>query len=191
MIEALLAYFNTFTSLTAEEVAYVKANIPIQHLQKQEVLLETGEVSRAFYFVIEGCIRLYYTVDGEEKTAFFYVKEDFVSSYESFTKQLPAKHDLQAIEPSVVAVISTDVAQDLLMRFPRFEFLARIMMEKELIICQEIIATFITMSPEERYQHLLKQRPDLVQRIPQYYLATYLGVKPESLSRIRKRIIKD
>jgi CRP-like cAMP-binding protein len=76
----------------------------------------------------------------------------------------------------------------LLEQIPKLELLARLVMEEELSIYQEIIASLITLSPQERYNKLIKKDPKLVQRIPQYYLATYLGITPESLSRIRKRI---
>ena len=72
--------------------------------------------------------------------------------------------------------------------FPKFDFLARVMMEEELIVCQDIISSFITLNAEKRYLKLLEKNDQALQRIPQYHLATFLGVTPETLSRIRKRI---
>lgn len=189
IINTLLSHLNQFIKLEDTEVLYLKSHIPIQTFPKNTYLLKEGSISKAFYFIIKGCVRLFYTVDGEEKTAFFYTENKFVSSYESFTKQLPSKHNLQCIEPTTVAVITVEAAQKLLEFSPKFEFLARIMMEEELIVYQNIISTFITLSNEQRYLHLLETEPELMQRIPQYYLATYLGVRPETLSRIRKRLV--
>jgi CRP-like cAMP-binding protein len=155
---------------------------------KNEFLLKAGEVSKEFYFLSEGCVRLFYYSNGEEKTGYFYTENSFVSSYESYTKQVPAKHNLQAIENCKLVVVTLEAAMQLLAFSPKFDALARTLMEEELIIYQEMIANFITKDAEGRYQELLDTKSELLQRIPQYHLATYLGVTPETLSRIRKRL---
>ena len=188
MIEKLITYFEQQVSLSGEERGIIKKHIPVRVIEKHEDLLKAGEISSEFYFVIEGCIRLYYINNHEDKTGFFYTENDFVSSYESFTKRVPSKNNLQALEQTKVAVVTHETAYRILELFPKFEFLARIAMEQELSIYQEIIAGFITSTPEQRYLYLQSTKPELIQRIPQYYLATYLGVAPETLSRIRKRI---
>lgn len=189
MLLHLISYLEQYTSLNQEEKDYLHEHIPVKTLNKGHLLLEEGQVSTAFYFILEGAVRLYYNTGIEEKTAFFYFENMFVSSYESFTKQTPSKHNVQCIEPSQVAVISFETAYALLERFPKFEFLARIIMEEELIVCQEIISSFVTLNAEKRYLQLVESKSPLLQRIPQYQLATFLGVTPETLSRIRKRII--
>lgn len=188
MINSLISFLKNYSELTDEEVAFLSANLESKQYNKDDILLKENEVSNAFFFVVSGCIRLYYMVDGEEKTAFFYTENKFVSSYESFTKQIPSTHYLQAVENSELVVISFENAYALLEKYPKFEFLARVMMEEELSTYQKIISTFITLSPEQRYLHLLKNQPELLQRIPQQHLATYVGVKAESLSRIKNRI---
>ena len=188
MIEQLITFFENHVELTDEEKDFMKENIEVREVIKNSMLLEEGKVSTEFYFVLQGGIRLFYRHNANEKTAFFYFENTFVSSYESFTKQIPARHCLQAVEDTTVAVITFEIAYRLIALFPKFEFLARVMMEEELIVYQEIISTFVTLSAEERYLHLLESNSQILHRIPQYQLATYLGVSAETLSRIRKRI---
>lgn len=188
MIESLIAHFEKYVPFEDQERDAIRKIVQVRTVGKNEILLREGELSNEFYFIIKGCVRLYYDTDAEEKTAFFYVENMFVSSYESFTKQTPSKHNLQAIEESTLAVITTETAQQLLELSPKFQFLAMLMMEEELIVYQEIISSFITLNAEERYLELIKNKPDLAQRIPQHQLATFLGVTAETLSRIRKRI---
>ncbi|MEM7374731.1 MAG: Crp/Fnr family transcriptional regulator [Bacteroidota bacterium] len=191
MIDALINYCNKHFPLSREERDFLKQHIPVRRVGKQKNLLSEGEVSTEFFFLIEGCIRLFYEVDSEEKTAFFYTEGEFVSSYESYTRQTPARHFLQTIEACTLAVISVELADQMLAEFPTFAHLARLAMEEELIIYQDILATFITLSPEQRYRNLLARKPELAQRVPQYLLASYLGVAPETLSRIRNRMRED
>lgn len=188
MIDALITYFEQHIELEESEREFLKENIPVRTFDKNELLLSAGETSQTFFYIFDGCIRLYYMNGIEEKTAFFYFENMFVSSYESFIRQKPAKHSLQTIEQTTVAEISVELAYQLLEVSPKFEFLARVMMEEELIVCQEIISSFVTLNAEQRYLKLLETNAPLLQRIPQYHLATYLGVTPETLSRIRKRV---
>ena len=188
MISQLITYLERYITLDSEEKQFLQSHILVKPIKKNQLLLWEGEVSSEFYFIIEGCIRMFYWVEGEEKTAFFYTENEFVSSYESFTKHIPARHSLQAVEDTTVAIISSEQAQAMLLKYTMFEFLARVAMEQELSVYQDIIASFITQNAEQRYQALSKSKPQLLQRIPQYQLATYLGVSPETLSRIRKRI---
>ncbi len=188
MIDELVKYFEKYTALEQEEVQFLKDNLEVRAIKKNQLLLEEGTISSEFFFVLKGCIRLYYNKNLAEKTAFFYVENQFVSSYESFVRQIPAKHNFQAVEDGEVVVISHEIAFKIIELYPKFEFLARIMMEEELIIYQDIIHSFITLTAEERYIKMLQSKSPVLQRVPQHQLATYLGVTAETLSRIRKRI---
>lgn len=184
----LIHLLSNFIDLNEKEKSFIEDNLPVLEFNKGDFLLEQGDVSKSFYFIVSGSVRLYYDVELEEKTAFFYFENEFVSSYESFTQQLPAKHNFQCMESTTVIEISVENVEVMLREFRSFEFLARTIMEQELAMYQNIVSTFILKSPEERYLDLLTNRPEMINRIPQYYLATYIGVRPESLSRIRKRI---
>ena len=187
-IQILIDFFEKHLELSIEEKSYLKENIPIIVPHKGVILLKEGDISSEFYFILKGGIRLFYNVNDVEKTAFFYFENKFVSSYESFTRQTPSEHNLQTIEDTTIAVFKHEVVYKLLELFPRFEFLVRIMMEEELIVCQDIIASFISLNAEERYLKLIDTNYELIQRIPLQHLATYLGMSRESLSRIRNRI---
>ena len=112
---------------------------------------------------------------------------NFISAYASFMKQTPCPFSLQATEPTEVAVIGLEASGKLLNYSPRFEKLARIAMEEEMISHQEIIASLLTLRPEERYAELLQNNPEIFQRVSQIQIASFIGVQPESLSRIKKR----
>lgn len=188
MEHPLVTYFSQYLTLNEEEKAYLIEHVQVKEFKKHTTLLEEGNTSTAFYFVVEGLIRMYYLVEGIEKTTFFYGQHDFVSSFESFTKQTPSTHYFETLQDTRVAVFDHALVTDILTRFPRFDILARIAMEEELSVCQKMIASFVTLNAEQRYLQLMKEKPALLQQIPQYHIATYLGVSPETLSRIRNRI---
>ncbi len=173
--------------LTEVEVDFVRRHLPVRTFAKGDYLLRAGEVSSAFFFNQSGLVRMFYLREGEEKTAYFYEEGEFVSAYESFTRREPARMSLQAVEETVTVEIGWENAGAMLDQFPKFEALARILMEEELIICQKIIASFVTQSPVERYEQLLAEKPSIFRRVPQHQIASFIGVQPETLSRIKRR----
>ena len=127
-------------------------------------------------------------IDGDEKTTNFFTEEQWAISLNSFAPENTAKHNWVCVEETTVVVGDEEQAQALFKRFPRFETISRAIMEAAFLEQKEALSSYYTDSPEQRYLKLIKSRPGLVQRVPQYQLASYIGVKPESLSRIRKRI---
>lgn len=177
-----------YLELTDEEASAFAECIPVKAFKKGDILLREGQVSRDSYFVIEGCVRKYYIIDGEERTTEFYIEDESIASIQSYKNKTTANHYFQCVEDCKLAVLNYEKEQELFKRVPKYEALCRMSMEDSFGEQQEALAKFITSSPEARYKNLLETRPDLIQRVPQYHLASYLGVKPESLSRIRKRI---
>ena len=189
MIKNIIDYISKYIQLDSEEIKAVNELISIKEFKKGTLLLKEGDISKYAYFNIKGCVRLFSMVEGIGKTTHFYTENQFVTSIKSFTKKVPANHYLECIEDCVLGVFSSESERQLLNKFPKFEYLSRILLEEELGTYQDILTTYITTSPEERYKNLLKLKPELFQRIPQYHLATYLGITPQSLSRIRSRIV--
>ncbi len=148
-------------------------------------------VSQTSYFILKGCVRLFYIVDGEEKSTFFYTEEMFITSFKSFTEMIPANHYLECIEDCSLVLIHFATEKRLLSKFPKLEVFARIHLERELANYQDMLSNYILLNPEKRYLKLIKNSPHLLQRVPLYQIASYIGVKPESLSRIRNRITKN
>ena len=178
---------SSFLPLTQEEVALLHQWIPTRTLEKGDFLIKAGDISKSFFYNASGFVRLFYLIEGEEKTAYFYGEGTFISAYSSFIKQTPCSFFLQTTENTEVAVISVEASEALLAHSPKFEKLARIAMEEEMVSLQEIIGSLLTLSPEKRYLELLERNPEIFQRVPQMQIASFLGVKPESLSRIKKR----
>lgn len=185
-IKKCFVELGTFTN---DDIETAVELISIITLKKGEHLLREGEVSAKSYSIVSGCVRQYYLVDGEEKTTFFYTEGQSIFSPNSTSERIPAKYYLSCVEYTTLAVITLENQKEMYSRFPVLESLSRLSLQEELNNYQEMLATYITTSPEERYLNLLKFRPELLNRVPQYQLASYLGVTPESLSRIRKRIL--
>lgn len=188
MEKKLLNYFSRIMPLSEEEIKAIVETMHIKRYDKGAVLLKEGQTSTEAYFVLEGCVRQYHLVDGDEKTNNFFTEEQWVISMNSFSQNLPSAHFLECCIDSTLVVGNRELEEGLYKRFPKFETISRKVMEKVFAEQQEIMASYTTDSAEQRYLKLLKSRPDLFQKIPQYQIASYIGVKPESLSRIRKRL---
>jgi CRP-like cAMP-binding protein len=152
------------------------------------ILLEEGKISNECFFIIKGCIRSYYLKDGEEKTTEFYTEEQAVIP-SAYGNKIPSEYYLECIEDTIAGVGTPELETEMYQKFPQLESLNRALGEAIMAKTQNTFAEYKMASPEERYLTLLKNRPDLVQKAPQHQIANYLGIKPESLSRIRKRIM--
>lgn len=190
MSDKLLNYFQRIMPLSEEEIKAIVDTVNIQHYKKGTVLLKEGEISTEVYFVLSGCVRQFYLVDGEEKTNNFFTEEQWVISMYSFGQNKPSAHYLDCCMDCSLVVGNREKEENLYRRYPKLETVSRKVMEKVFAEQQEMMSSYVTDTPEQRYVKLLKSRPDLFQKIPQYQIASYIGVKPESLSRIRKRLLR-
>ena len=162
----------------------------ILHLKqfgKGEVLLREGQICRNYYFVLNGCIRRFSLEDGKEVNLTFYLEDDFASDFESYRNEEPSPFYLVCLEETTVFCANKNESSQLLdPHFSYYEFLFRFFQS---LYFDEInhSDSYKIKSPEERYQYLLEHKPQYFQRIPLTYLASYLGMSRETLTRIRKR----
>lgn len=177
-------------ALPEEEAKEIAAQIPVESYAKGTLLLKAGELSSICYFVLKGCIRQYSIIDGEEKTTAFYTEQQAAVPFASHAQQAPSGYYLLCAEDCLLVVGDMSQEQDMYARYPKLLAITRHMMEQDFGKTQEAFSRFITSSPEERYLNLMETRPDLFLRVPQHQIASYLGMTPESLSRIRKRTMK-
>lgn len=188
MTEKFVEYFSKFATLTDTEKQAIRDGANIQSFPRNTILLKETEVSKRVFFVLKGCVRQFHMIDGEEKSANFFTEEQWVLSLNSQALNIPAGYFYDCVEDSVLMVATADEYNPMYQAFPRFEAISRLILEKEFSYQQEIQMSYVTDTAEQRYLKLLNLKSDLINRVPQYQLASYIGVKPETLSRIRRRI---
>lgn len=185
----VIRYISKFMYLSETDAAAILDHLQYRTYKKGDILLREGQYSNLCYFNLKGCVRQYYIVDGEERTTNFYTEGQPISPGEGNFKKLPSKFYLSCVEDTILTMGTPEDEIAFMQKFPKFEVVCRVAVEEELGKSQDNFATYMLSSPEKRYLNLLKTRPELLDRVPQYQLASYLGIKPESLSRIRKRIM--
>ena len=185
---ALQEYLAQFPELEAADRATLVELLRVEAFEKGRLLIAAGTVADTCYMILQGCVRQYHLQDGLEITTAFYTEGQAVVAFTSYTTGEPCAHAFACVEDCLLIVGHRDQEQVFYNRFPKLGLLTRVMVGQDFGRQQEAFASFIAASPEQRYQHLLDTRPDLLRRAPQHQIASYLGVTPESLSRIRKRL---
>lgn len=189
MHEELRNFVASFKILTDDEVSLIVDTANIKSFKKGTILLREGQVAKECYFVLKGLVREYYIKDGEERSTSFFTEKMPVNSFTSHNSGKASKHFLVCAEDCVLTVGNDSLEQEMCRRIPRLESIIRQEVENSTGKMQDEMAKFITSTPEELYTDLVENRPDLMNRVPQHQIASYLGVKPETLSRIRKRML--
>lgn len=188
MINSLLNNIQSLIRLSEQEKEIISTLFKEKTYKKGDFFLAEGQICKHVGFVAKGLMRYYINHDGEEKTYAFSQEDQYVCNYESFLPQKPSSKIIQALEDSNVLVISHSDLQLLYASIREGERYGRIAVEAVFLQMLKDINSFYTETPEVRYEGFLNNHPDLQQRISQYHIASFVGVKPQSLSRIRKRI---
>ena len=160
----------------------------IKSLKKGTIILREGQLAKECFFILKGCMKKYYLKDGEEKITKFYTEGESITP-SSYTNQEPSKYFISTTENTIVSFGNPNSENEIYKDHPELESLTRKLGEILMVNANNEFDDWVNHNPEERYLLLIKNRPDLIQRVPQYDIANYLGIRPESLSRIRKRLI--
>ncbi|MCM3359513.1 MULTISPECIES: Crp/Fnr family transcriptional regulator [unclassified Psychrobacillus] len=193
MMDILLKYMSDFTLISEDEQRAISESLRIDEYKKGQYLLRQGELSAIkCYFVLIGCVRQFFIDEsGKEVTSNFFTEEQAIPIINEKTQGDLSKYSLVCVEDCRLVVGDIDSENTMLNKYPQLEIMIRKMMEINVGEIQDQFGEFIGSSPEERYESILRKRPELIERVPQHQLASYLGITPESLSRIKKRIKKN
>ena len=174
-------------NVSEADFAALRALMQPRELAKKELLLRAGDVCRSVAYIGRGALRYFYAVNGEEHTGQFFFEGEWYTDYDSFLDQTPAAVSIQALEPTQVWLLPHADLYELYAERPVFERFGRLMAEQAYRGSKARGASLLNQTPTERYEQLLRTRPQVAQRVSQRLIASYLGIKPESLSRIRAR----
>ena len=189
MTTAIKAYYKSLIpDLREEDWNELEKRLTIQYLKKGEFLTRQGETSRTVSFINKGLVRMFYVADGKEISTGFVPENEYISCYASFLTQTPSIENIDAIEETELVNLSYDDIQFLYNQKPVFERFGRKIAEMLFIMISSQITRQLALSPEERYQSIVDNQPYVIQRVPQYMIASFIGITPEHLSRIRKKM---
>lgn len=189
MDEIIFEFLSKYIDLTQEEKDIISEQKFIKSFKKGTILLAEGEMAKECFFILKGCMYSYYLVEGEVKVTEFFTEKQPITPV-SYTTKEPSEYYLECLEDCIISIGSPKRTEEIMKKIPRLALLGPTLLEDELASQRMKYDTFVKLTPEKRYQNLQQQSPELLDRIPQYLIASYLGIKPESLSRIRKRILK-
>ncbi|MDQ0233104.1 Crp/Fnr family transcriptional regulator [Metabacillus malikii] len=186
----LKRYLDKYTEYSEEEKQAVLRALNIQEIKKGDYLIRQGDIPvEQCYFVLKGCVRQYdIDVEGKEVTVNFYTEEQAILLFHMDNPYEKSKYSFTCLEDSVMVVGNLETELEMFEQYSELESMTRQLTEMNLHETHHEFAKFIRASPEERYKTIIQSRPDLLKRVPQHQLASYLGITPESLSRIKKRI---
>lgn len=186
-MEILRNYLEKFLLLSDEEWLDFKECIEIEKISKKDFILKEGEKCDFIAFIQEGIFSFYNFHEGEEKITAFFFSGEFASNYRSFLTKSPSKHYIEALQDSIIYKIKLEKLIKLYDKHKSIERLGRLIAENLYLGVANRLDSFMFDSPAIRYQDLLNRNSKLISEIPQYMIASYIGVKPETLSRIRAR----
>lgn len=186
----ILNHLRKVISLTESEEQEFTSILEEVKISKKNFLIEPGDLVNSEYYVVSGCLEAYYLDESGDKHIIQFAVEDWwISDFEAFFNQVPAKLYLETIEDSTLLAINREALEILYTRIPQFERFFRIKTTSAFVSLRTRILSTLQKSGKERYLEFCEAYPKIEQRVPNYHIANYLGLKPESLSRIRKEVL--
>lgn len=186
--ELLLQNIARFVTLTAEEEAYLISKLKIKKLRKRQYFLQEGDTCKYQGFVYQGCLRSYEVDDkGIEHVVQFCPEDWWVGDLYSFYTGEPSQINIDALEDSEMYIFNKDSLEDLYNVIPKMERYFRLLMQNSLIALSRRVLSGMSKTAGERYCDFIERFPQIEKRVPNHQIASYLGIKPESLSRIRRK----
>ncbi|MFZ4796782.1 MAG: Crp/Fnr family transcriptional regulator [Bacteroidia bacterium] len=183
----LLKIFNNIVPLKTEEEELIKNSFKPFKLAKGDYFLKYGEINKYIGFINKGLVRYFIHKNDDEATFEFTKEGDFIADYQSFSQKKPSIQNIQAIEDCELLVIDFNATQDIFTNTQFGNLIGRIIIEHRFDVMVNQLLSIYMQNQEERYKHFVANYSELNQRIPQYLIASYVGIQPQSLSRIRKR----
>jgi len=189
MYELFFRSLNEKITLTNAEQDIIKSYLIPKKLRKKQYLLQAGDVCKTIAFVEKGALRAYSTDEkGNEHIIQFALESWTISDLYSFMTGEPATYHIDALEDSELILISKTAQEEILKRVPKYETYTRMQLTGAYLAMQKRLTSIISQSVEERYTNFISVYPSIAQRVPQHMIASYMGLKPETLSRVRKKI---
>ncbi len=191
-IEPLIRYINRYIDLTPEEVEIISTNINIRKYLKGQYVVQQGDVCKNESFVVKGCLKTFYIdKEGQEHIVMFAIENWWVGDLGSFITQSPAHYNVQCLENSELIQFSFEVLEQLYERVPKMERFFRIILQNAFVAAEKRVVANFSLTAKERYLSFKAQFPEIEQRVPQYMVASYLGITKEFLSKIRNQLLSE
>lgn len=191
-VQPLLTHIAKYVTLTSHEESILLSQIKFRKYLKNQYIVQQGDICKYFSFVVSGCVRVFHLdYEGKEHIIRFAIEDWWVGDLGSFVEQVPAIYNVQCLENTEVFQVSIEKLNKLYLEVPRIERLFRILFQDAFIASEKRIVNNFSLTAKERYLNLLDQSPDFMQRVPQYMIASYLGITKEFLSKIRNQLTFD
>lgn len=188
-MQAILTYFHEFLPFSSEEDTLISSKISIRNIKRKQLILQEGVICKHYFFVVEGCFKMYAIDDkGNEHNLQFATENDWITDIGSFHSEKPSQLYIEAIEPSVIYQIEQQDLYFLYLSIPKLDRIFKVIIENKFIKLQNRVLQNISSTAQQRYLNFLEQYPHISSRLPNTQIASYLGITPEFLSKIRKEL---
>ncbi|HKK11802.1 MAG TPA: Crp/Fnr family transcriptional regulator [Flavobacteriaceae bacterium] len=191
-IETLIKYITKYIALSSHEISVLSEQVKIRHYLKGQYIVQQGDVCKYESFVISGCVKTFFIdPEGNEHVVMFAIENWWTADLGSFITQEPADYNVQCLENTKVAQFSQESLERLYTQIPQLEKFFRIIIQNAFVASQKRIIRNFSLTAKERYLIFRNQYPNIEQRVPQYLIASYLGITKQFLSKIRAELVSE